>query len=609
MRRGTSEDETTREYRYPALERCIAALAGAGIALAGALLGIAGAIGIAGSLSGKAPDLGPSAHSLGATLAGVLILLALMIGMIWVGLWVAMRNVRWGIAITGDSLEYRTGFRTYRFKRSDLVCRLEEDIYGPRAIRIARRDGQALGIRVPRRVMDRALLAWAEPSGAAAAAGAAQGARPEGLRGASSASAVSSSSGASSSTGVSSPSSVSFSSSVPYARSLAWATYALVAINSVAFVATAALGGGFVEVHPAAYLAFGSNFGPLTLSGEWWRLLSSTYLHFGILHLALNMWALLSTGPLVERFYGSGRFVLLYTLAGIGASLASVAWDPTQNAAGASGAIFGVLGAALAFMLSGSARVPQAVLRKQISSTLVFCAYNLLNGMSHAGIDNAAHVGGLACGFALGWVLRPMPISDGVGPSDTGAGARQAITACAAALAVFAATGWWLQRPSPRLARARTALAAIALQGHDYGASIAHAQEAIRMDPTLGQAYWIAGEAQLLRKEHPAALESLQEAARLMPQNAGVWFDLGLVYLRTGQAKQAQSANSRAIELAPHSSWPAYLNRAVAEGQLRLFDAALADAATACEHNVEKSCGVKDELAHLVDPQQMSGPR
>jgi rhomboid protease GluP len=163
--------------------------------------------------------------------------------------------------------------------------------------------------------------------------------------------------------------------------------------------------------HSEVLVQWGSNYGPRTLHGEWWRLGSSMFLHFGLLHVGLNMWALWGSGKLAERLYGSWHFLAIYLFAGLTGSMCSVWWNPAVNSAGASGAIFGVIGALLAFMLNPATRIPTSIARTQLSSLGVFVAYNLLNGFSHAGIDNAAHFGGLVGGFGAGWLMaRPLTL-------------------------------------------------------------------------------------------------------------------------------------------------------------------------------------------------------
>jgi rhomboid protease GluP len=186
-------------------------------------------------------------------------------------------------------------------------------------------------------------------------------------------------------------------------------TKALVTANVLVFVAATIGGAGFIVPNPNVLQAWGTNFGPLTTDGQWWRLVSSIFLHFGFFHLALNMWALYVGGRLAERLFGSQAFALIYFAAGMAGSLSSLLWNPAVNSAGASGAIFGVYGAMLAFFLRKNSSIPPSIVRQQRSSGIAFIAFNLINGFSHAGIDNAAHIGGLAVGLVMGLVLaRPL---------------------------------------------------------------------------------------------------------------------------------------------------------------------------------------------------------
>ena len=179
----------------------------------------------------------------------------------------------------------------------------------------------------------------------------------------------------------------------------------LLVVNVLVFVATLFGGAGFfVPVGPVE-VEWGSNFGPYTTDGEWWRLLTSTFLHFGVLHLALNMWALSAFGPLAERYFGSIAFAALFLVTGVAASAASIAWAPAINSAGASGALFGIIGALFAMLLRQRSAAAYVLTRPQRFSISIFAALSLANGVTHNGIDNAAHVGGLVAGFFLGLVL------------------------------------------------------------------------------------------------------------------------------------------------------------------------------------------------------------
>jgi membrane associated rhomboid family serine protease len=182
-------------------------------------------------------------------------------------------------------------------------------------------------------------------------------------------------------------------------------TSVIIGINVALFVIAAALGGGILVPNAEVMIRLGSDFTPLTAGGEWWRLLTSIFLHFGILHLGFNMWALWVNGVLAERLYGSTRYLTLYFVAGVAGSITSFLWHPFVNGAGASGAIFGVLGALFAYFLRTDSGVPQSVLKTQRKTAGLFIVVSLLNAARVNGIDNAAHLGGVAAGFVMGWLL------------------------------------------------------------------------------------------------------------------------------------------------------------------------------------------------------------
>lgn len=211
----------------------------------------------------------------------------------------------------------------------------------------------------------------------------------------------------------------------------------LIGANLLVFVAMALAGAGLLVPDPAVHVRWGSNFGPRTLDGEWWRLGTSMFLHYGALHLLLNMWVLHAYGTVAERLYGSAHFLTLYLCAGLTGSLTSVWWHPAVNSAGASGAIFGVFGGLLAFLVHRTNGVPPSIMVSHRNSMLLFLGYNLFFGFVHPGIDNAAHLGGLASGFLLGLVLaRPL---DARRRAEEGALRLMTAAAACAALLVFAA--------------------------------------------------------------------------------------------------------------------------------------------------------------------------
>jgi rhomboid protease GluP len=145
----------------------------------------------------------------------------------------------------------------------------------------------------------------------------------------------------------------------------------------------------------------------LALHGEPWRLVTSMFLHGGWLHIILNAWALYQLAGLFEILLGSSRLLLVYFVSGIAGSIASVLWTH-QSSLGASGAIFGVLGALIAFLGRRRERLtPQA--KSLLMQLLFWAVINVVLGSTTPGIDNAAHLGGCAAGLVIGFFLEERP--------------------------------------------------------------------------------------------------------------------------------------------------------------------------------------------------------
>ena len=181
-------------------------------------------------------------------------------------------------------------------------------------------------------------------------------------------------------------------------------TRALVGINVAVFVAMVLNGVSAVNPDSLQLVKWGANWGPLSLHGQAWRMLTSNYVHIGILHIFLNMWCLWNLGRLAELIFGGSTLLLIYTLCGLAGSMASLWWHPTFVGAGASGAIFGLAGALIAALYLGKLPFPRQALQGTLRSLLAFAGYNLLFGV-FGPIDNSAHIGGLVMGLALGAVI------------------------------------------------------------------------------------------------------------------------------------------------------------------------------------------------------------
>jgi len=209
-------------------------------------------------------------------------------------------------------------------------------------------------------------------------------------------------------------------------RQRADVTLTLIGINVVIFVLTAASGAGVASGSGRSTIYDNFALIPVQVaSGEWYRLVSSMFLHYGILHIGFNMWALYVIGSPLEMMLGRMRFASLYFLSGIGGSIMSFALGPIgQAAAGASGAIFGLFGAFF------------VILRRRNLETggiLGLIVINLVLSFTFANIDWRGHIGGLITGSIVGAVFAYAP----TGPSRD----RIQAAGCAAVAVVLAATG------------------------------------------------------------------------------------------------------------------------------------------------------------------------
>lgn len=148
-------------------------------------------------------------------------------------------------------------------------------------------------------------------------------------------------------------------------------------------------------------IKYGANLDVLVKNGEYYRLLTSMFLHSGLLHLFFNMYALYIIGPQVESFFGKAKYLIIYLLSGISGSLLSVAFNVNTVSVGASGAIFGLFGALLYFGYNYRGYLGN-VIKSQILPVVII---NLIFGFISTGVDVAGHIGGLIGGIIVSSVL------------------------------------------------------------------------------------------------------------------------------------------------------------------------------------------------------------
>ena len=185
-------------------------------------------------------------------------------------------------------------------------------------------------------------------------------------------------------------------------------TPTIIGINVAVFLLMLAAGAGLGGASGTMGVRFGGNYGPLTWGGEPWRLLTSAFVHSGIVHISFNMYALYYGGMWTERLYGSARFAAVYLLSALAGSVVSSCWEPMRVSVGASGAVFGVYGALLVFALRRRGDIPLDLLKSVRNGAISLCVYSLAMGAVLPNVDNSAHIGGLLGGAAAGWLLvRP----------------------------------------------------------------------------------------------------------------------------------------------------------------------------------------------------------
>jgi rhomboid protease GluP len=175
-------------------------------------------------------------------------------------------------------------------------------------------------------------------------------------------------------------------------------TYTLIFINIAVFILMTLAGG---STNYKNLILFGAKVNPLIEEGQYWRLLTSVFIHIGFTHLLFNTYALMVMGKFAEKIFNHGKLLLIFLFSGISGSLLSFIFSP-KISAGASGAIFGLLGAIVVYGWKNSFLWRSGL----ITNLLIILGINLVFGMVAPGLDNYAHFGGLIGGAFLGFIFR-----------------------------------------------------------------------------------------------------------------------------------------------------------------------------------------------------------
>ncbi len=276
-------------------------------------------------------------------------------------------------------------------------------------------------------------------------------------------------------------------------------TITLMAICIAVYLGDLLTGGWLTE--------WGGNAGSLTLSGQYWRLLTAAFVHANLIHIAFNMWCLYSLGRVSERLFGRIPTLLLYLLTGVGGSLLSLAYQPTRFSVGASGAIFGLAGAILIGVKFGDLEISSGEKRSLFGSLVFFIGINFTMGIG-GNTDNMAHLGGFISGLIIG-----LPMATSFSASKTGAVIRTAILTAASLLLLLAGREL------------------VTLHGHESRMKVARSATYVN--------------------DLPGAISVLERDTASGHTSADAYSLLGNIYEATGQREKAILAYQRAVALDP----------------------------------------------------------
>lgn len=319
-------------------------------------------------------------------------------------------------------------------------------------------------------------------------------------------------------------------------------TQVIFGANLMVFVAMVLASGPSLDFTGQVMVHFGANFGPYTLSGQWWRLATYMFLHGGFFHIAMNMWCLWNLGTLCESLYGRWTYAAVYLITGVAAGLTSVAWNPGVLSVGASGAIFGLTGALIASFYLGEFSLSGISIKGTLSSLLFFAGFSLFLGKVVPGIDNAAHVGGLVSGLILGALIALVAPEHDKPLRRAGILFFMVLIVGGSALGIHRWRGSGMHFGSPMDAR------------RNIDRMIGEFQKKVQQNPQDPSAHYALAHAYFTKGQFPEGESELKRVLDLQPQNARARMDLGAAYLTQGQPKEAQEEFTKLVAQDPNNA-------------------------------------------------------
>jgi len=261
--------------------------------------------------------------------------------------------------------------------------------------------------------------------------------------------------------------------------------------------------GGSILSNGEYLLGWGANYGLLTLNGQYWRIITSSFLHFEVFHLVANMVCLMWFGRLLEKILGPAAVAGAYLITGTAASILSLCWAPLHISAGASGSVLGIAGMLMVVLPYGGFMLPKTI---PYGCIVLVVALTLASGIL-PGIDAAAHVGGLGTGLLLGvFVTRSL----------------RSRHSCRRVLA------------SAELYHGQTAI-----QKRDYHAAVQHLTVYVVSRRKAARGYALLGYSLHVMREYDAAVQRYQQALTLDPKNRLIQTNLAELYMLQGRTTLA----------------------------------------------------------------------
>ncbi|MFZ0961449.1 MAG: rhomboid family intramembrane serine protease [Terriglobia bacterium] len=341
------------------------------------------------------------------------------------------------------------------------------------------------------------------------------------------------------------------------------ATFILLALNFL-FLALEKWAGGWDNL--PVLLSLGAAYGPYLRRGDYFRLVMPMFLHGGWLHILGNSYCLYILGPILERVYGYGRYATIYVAAGMGGALLSM--EISRNVSvGASGAIFGIAGAMLVTGYVHRDVIPRRWGRAFGRGMIPFIVLNLAIGFSVHGIDNWGHLGGLATGVLLAFLIPPprhdLPYGEIAEPPSQ---AMVALPLAVVVLAIAATANHYqtIQAMDRLLTEGERFESA-----QQYDRELRSFQQALRLAPHQEQPHEELGSYYLTQKQYDQAIQEFQEAIRLTEGDDHPRLELGLAYQLKGDPQKAQPIFEEVLGKNPQT---AEGQRLLAANQLLLAD-------------------------------------